>query len=374
MKRIQYRKFLGILLFSMILSFSLFFFFSKKETFSENENRYLEKFPEFSFSSFQDGSYRKNWETYLSDHFPFRNFFMNIKNRTDLALGKEKIGDIYYGSDGYLIQEYQSPKNTDRIIKVLNQFYADMNYANMSLMLVPTSITINSDKLPKYAPTYSQSDTIKTIYDQIKFDTVDVEETLRKGNQDYQMFYRLDHHWTSYGAYYAYLEFCKANDIVPLDITEFHIEEVSNDFKGTLYSKVIDDKLKPDKIHTFSTNHSNYEVNYVMSKKVTDSLYESSYLKKKDKYSYFLDNNHPLIVITNKDVHNGKELLVLKDSYANSMIPFLINHYEKIHVIDPRFYKLSIKEYMQENNRIKDVFILYNMNTIDNDLGILTIN
>jgi hypothetical protein len=98
------------------------------------------------------------------------------------------------------------------------------------------------------------------------------------------------------------------------------------------------------------------------------------YLKTKDKYSVFLDNNHPLIVVTNNEIDTDTELVVIKDSYANSIIPFLINHYKKIHIIDPRFYKLSIVDYVKENDNIKDMLILYNMNTVDEDNGIVTIN
>lgn len=374
MKQIQYRKLLGVLFSFIIFFFMISFFLTPKKSFSENENRYLEKMPKFEFETLINGEFVTNLQSYLNDHFPFRDFFMNLNTKVERFLGKEEMNHVYYGSDGYLLEKYDSPKNYDKIGKVLNQFYADKNYANMSLMLVPTSITINQEKLPNYAPTYDQVKEMHQLYEQIKFDTIDVTEALTKGNEEYQMFYRLDHHWTSYGAYYAYKEYCKMNDITPLDISEFEIKEVTNDFKGTLYSKVLDNSLKPDKIHIFLPKSQNYEVNYVMTNRITDTLYEESYLTKKDKYSYFLDNNQPLITITNKDLHNQKELLVIKDSYANSMIPFLVNHYEKVHVIDPRFYKLSIEEYMEQNINIKDVLILYNMNTLDTDLGIRTIH
>ncbi len=373
MKNIKYEKLFGIVFSLFILTFSVIFLFSRKIEFSENENRYLASFPHLSFFNLQSGKLTEGIENYLADHFPFRDFFMSVKTKTELTIGKEMIDDVYIGSDEYLIQNYQKPENGNKIVDVLNQFYGDMNYINMNLMLVPTSITINEEKLPSYAPTYSQVEEMNAIYSKIKFDTIDVTEALRNGNQEYQMFYRLDHHWTSYGAYYAYLEFCKSNNITPLAITEFDIQEVTDNFNGTLYSKTNLYTLTPDKIHIFIPKNHNYEVNYVFSNRITDTLYEEKYLDQKDKYSYFLDNNHPLITITNQDIHNGKELLIIKDSYANSMIPFLVNHYEKVHVIDPRFYKFSIEDYLRENTNIRDLLILYNMNTIDQDLGILTI-
>ena len=80
-----------------------------------------------------------------------------------------------------------------------------------------------------------------------------------------------------------------------------------------------------------------------------------------------------MIQITNQKIQNGKELLIIKDSYANSIVPFLLHHYEKIHIIDPRFYKLSIQDYLKEE-KVKEVLILYHMGTIDEDLGILSIH
>ena len=229
--------------------------------------------------------------------------------------------------------------------------------------------SIYSEKLPIYAITENQKEVIDHIYSSIHFDGVDVYSALMNKKEDYPLYYRLDHHWTSYGAYYAYLEYCRLNQIEPIPINEFDIKEVTDSFYGTLYSKTNDYSLKPDSIHRFDVKDSSYTVFYVQEKETSNSLYEDSYLEKKDKYSYFLNNNHPLIQITNNQLKNGKELVIIKDSYANSIVPFLINHYEKIHVIDPRFYKLSISSYIEEN-KIKDVLFLYNMNTIDTDLEI----
>ena len=211
---------------------------------------------------------------------------------------------------------------------------------------------------------------INNIYSKITFNTIDVYNTLKENNKKYQMFYHLDHHWTTYGAYFAYVEYARNNDIEPLDITDFDIELVTNKFYGTLYSKSNDYSRDSDSIYLFNRNN-NLEVNYVYNKKVTDTLYEKSYLDKKDKYGLFLDNNHPLIIVTNNDIISSKEIIVIKDSFANSLIPFLVNHFKKVHIIDPRYYNLSISAYLKENPNIKDGLILYNANTIDSDLGIL---
>ena len=105
---------------------------------------------------------------------------------------------------------------------------------------------------------------------------------------------------------------------------------------------------------------------------ITDTLYDDKYLNEKDKYSYYLSNNSSIIEI-DTNVDNNEQLLIIKDSYANSLIPFLVNHYKKLIIIDPRYYKSSIIDYINNNN-IKNVLFIYNMNTIDKDSGIYTID
>jgi len=366
------KKIIAVVLSVMILSLSLIFMFTDVKEYSENENRYLSKFPKFSFSSLVEGKYIADLESYFKDQFPLRDTFMGVKTSFDKLTLKTKINGVYLGKDNYLIEEFSEPVNSDRIVNVLNKFYENNNYINLNLMIVPTSTEINKDKLPSSVDNGSQLDMINDIYSKINFNTLDVYNTLKENNKKYQMYYYLDHHWTTYGAYFAYLEYAKNNDIEPLDITDFDIELVTDKFNGTLYSKSNDYSRKSDSIYLFNRNN-NLEVNYVFSEKITDTLYEKSYLDKKDKYSLFLDNNHPLIIVTNNDIITDKEIIVLKDSFANSLVPFLVNHFKKVHIIDPRYYSLSISAYLDENPKIKDGLILYNANGIDKDLGILGI-
>lgn len=369
----NYNKIIALILSLMILILSFTFIFSHNKDFSENENRYLQNKPKFTFNGLLKGEYIKKIEDYFADQFPFRDNFMNIKTKFDKFLGKKDINDVYICREDYLIEKYKEPVNSDKIIEALNNFYKRINYVNLNLMLVPTSISINYDKLPKNVDYKKQMSELNYIYKHINFNTIELYDALLKQNKYYQMFYRLDHHWTSYGAYYAYLEYSKANNIDYLKISDFDIKEVTNEFNGTLYSKSNDYLKKSDSIHLFIPNKHNYEVDYVYSKKVSDTLYELSYLEKKDKYSLFLNNNHPLIVITNKDISSDREIVVIKDSYANSFVPFLVNHFKKVHIIDLRFYQDTVSEYIKSNKNIKDALILYNMNVIDKDVGILTL-
>lgn len=352
----------------LTIFFSVFFFVNEKKDFSETENRYLTDFPKYSFESLESGRYIEKIEDYLTDHFPLRDFMMSLKTSTYKILGIKEINEVYIGKDGYLIEQFKEVKNLDKISNIINKFQDKIGF-KINVIFAPTSVSINEDKLPDFAINEDQIETINKFYEKMNTNNIDVYKELLKNTNKYQLYYKLDHHWTSYGAYVAYLEYCNSTGITP--ITEYEIKEVTNEFYGTLYSKTNDYSLKPDTIHTFNVKDSDYTVKYDNNKE-TNTLYEDSYLDKKDKYSYFLDNNHSLIQITNNKVKNNEEILIIKDSYANSFVPFIVNHYETVYVIDPRYYKTPISEFIEEKE-IDNVLLLYNMNTINDDLGIISV-
>lgn len=354
----------------VLLFMSMFILMPKKE-FSENENRYLEEFPTFSFSALSDGTYIGDIQTYITDHFPFRDFFVGLKTNFEKALGKKVINDVYLGLDEYKLTKYNKLKDTYTLIDKLNNFATNNEDKKISLMLVPTSITIYNEKLPNNAITDSELEVINEIYSQVKISTIDVYDALKKASNTTQVFYRTDHHWTTYGAYFAYLNYCEVNNMNPLTIDDFNIEKVSDEFYGTLYSKTNDYNVKPDDIYVFETE-TEYEVNYD-NITITDTFYTYDYLETKDKYSLFLDNNHALITITNLNAINDKEILILKDSFANAFIPFLAEHYHKVHVVDLRFNLNSMTTYIDENNNIDEILILYNINSLDETSSIYNI-
>ena len=123
-------------------------------------------------------------------------------------------------------------------------------------------------------------------------------------------------------------------------------------------------------ITIFENPANQLTVFYTDTDQTTDSLYNFDYLEKKDKYSMFLDNIHPLIEITNETADSQRELVLIKDSYANAMVPFLVNHFKKVYVFDTRYYKQGPSSFIKDHPQVTDVLLLYNMNTIDTDLGI----
>lgn len=368
-----------------ILSLSICLLVSPKKEFSENENRYLSKFPSFSAKALLDGDYTDSLGDWLADHFPQRDFFVGLKSGVEIAGGRKEINNVYIAQDDYLIEAYAKPQNTARITDTFVRFYEKIDTAHIDvhLMLVPTAVTIYNDKLPTYAPDRQmpshsnlrtslsdQTTTASAIYDASGIPAVDCTDWLFDGGSEGQLYYRTDHHWSTLGAYYGYLAYCDAKKMTPVSLDTLTKETVTEEFAGTLYSKVNDYSHPKDAITIYTNPADDLTVTYADTGEVTDSLYNLDYVNEKDKYSLFLNNIHPLVEIENSTAATQDELLLIKDSYANSMVPFLAHHYSKIYVLDTRYYRDGPSAFLAEHKGITDVLLLYNMNTLDNDTGI----
>lgn len=365
------RKLTVCVLCAGILSLSACLLIMPKKEFSENENRYLEKMPELSVKTVLGGEYTESLGDWLADHFPMRDFFMGLKTGAEMAGGRREINHIYIAKDDYLIEPYAEPQNTERIVDTLVRFYEKIkgNDVAVSLMLVPTAVTVYSNRLPAYAPSSDQMKTAREIYDATGIPAVDCSEKLLAASEE-QLYYRTDHHWTTAGAYCGYLAYCEEKGISPVPREALDPSTVTDEFAGTLYSKVNDYSHKKDEITIFTNPADELVVTYPDTEEVSDSLYNFDYLSQKDKYSMFLNNIHPLVEIENKKAASDAVLMLIKDSYANSMVPFLAHHYKKIYVFDTRYYKEGPSAFLAEHGEVTDVLLLYNMNTLDNDSGI----
>lgn len=370
---IKMKSITSILLAIGILALSgMFLCFPKKE-FSENENRYLKALPELTWEHIVDGSYMEDLNDYLCDHFPFRDFFMGCKSRAEILSGRQEINQVFIAEDGYLIDAYQVPEHTQDTITILKNFAGSVESAgaDLRLMLVPTSVYVYQDKLPEYAVTPDQMETAYAIYEGTGIDGIDVSGALLAHKEDGQsLYYHTDHHWTTYGAYIAYREYCREMgwEAVPLDAWD--AETVTGSFCGTTYSKVNDYSYQGDSITIYSHPEDRLTVTYEDTGEVTDSLYNLAYLEQKDMYSLFLNNLHPLVTVRNENALTDRELVLIKDSYANSLVPFLAHHYSTIYVLDTRYYMRGPSTFLEEHPSATDVLILYNMFTMDTDTGI----
>lgn len=338
----------------------------KDKVFSDSENRKLTQFPDFSITSLVKGDFRNDFEEYVADQFPLRNVFVGIKSYCEKIIGKKENNGVYVGKDNFFIQKMNEyDKNLlDKNISYVNNLAEKYN---VSIAIAPTSYTIMSDMLPYFVDKNMESRYIENFYLGLNenINKVDLINPLKLVNNEY-IFYKTDHHWTTLGAYYAYKEIVKEFDKVPYDKDKFNIETVSEEFLGTLYSKGNFFYSKEDSMVLFENKDElDIEVQYVFENKNSDSLYDYEWLNTKDKYNVFLGGNFPSVKITNNKVSDGK-LVIFKDSYANSVIPFLVNHFNEVLLIDLRHFNGDVREYLIENNA-EDILILYNANGLSSD-------
>lgn len=342
--------------------------------FSQNENRVLAKKPEFKWSALFDGSFTEDYETYITDQFIWRDSWIGIKTRAELALLKKDINGVYFCQDDYLIEkidkdeveEEQLEKNTSRLEQFITTTKGKLGDKHVFAMIVPTAFEILSEKLPPFATGFDQGIYLDRLSLEIGENFIDLRETLNTHDQEY-IFYRTDHHWTTHGAFYAYQQWANAMGIVPMSKKDFEIKVIADDFLGTIYSK-INLKVPSDTMELYDTDQK-YIIEYNMDGKRKDSLYEYSHLETKDKYSVYLNGNNPLVEI-NTENKNGKKLLIIKDSYGHCFAPFAVNHFETTYMVDLRYLSMPMSSFITKYG-ITDVLVLYNTNSFVKDTNLL---
>lgn len=347
--------------------------------FSEYENRILSAKPKFSLKKLFDGSYTKDYETYVTDQFVGRDNWIYVKTVTDVLLGKKEINGVYLAEEGMLIEKHETedinPETVEQrlvLLQRLTQWQEEKGTGTLRIMLVPTADNILTNKLPDYAPYYPQQEFLEQVKEAAGSYMIDVTNTLKEHREE-PIYYGTDHHWTTRGAYYGYLAWAAAMNMTP---TSYNVQTVATDFLGTLHSKT-HWTAAPDTIEAYipavlqetadsTASHSGMQVYYDFSEDAKDSLYEAKHLETKNKYGYFLDDNHPFIRIetgTQREEAKGRQLFVIKDSYANCFIPFLTEHYETIYVLDLRYYRAPLFSLLEEYGAKgdMDILVLYNV-------------
>lgn len=343
--------------------------------FSSKENRALEQKPKLTVSGIESGRWMNQYESYVSDQFAGRDFWVSLKSRIDLLAGKRKSNGVFKGKDNYLLEDISRPNETQLKMNLtaMKKFQKQYKDIPMYMMLVPNAANIEADKLPHYAVTEDQNMQFSKIKNSLgtSFNWVDVESTLKKHKSE-EIYYHTDHHWTTLGAYYGYQALAKAMKYDTSKAPAMKSYAVTNAFNGTLSATSGYETGYEEPMYIYAPEDlkkaPQVVVNNINEKKKTATLYDTSKLKEKDKYALFLGGNYPILDIrTTADTTD--RLLLIKDSYANSVIPFLTSYYREIIVIDPRYYYDDISNVM-EKNKITSVLFLYNGNTFVQDNSI----
>ena len=358
--------FLGVL--------SLLSIVTPQKAFSDSENRYFQKKPEFSVKSLLNGSYGEKYEQYLSDQFPGRNVWIGMKVTTERLALQEDVNGVYFGKDGYLIEKFdtedlegeQLNKNIGKLAAFMGAAEKSLGKDHVRVMLVPSASQIITERLPFLAAPYDQGRVIEMLCRSLKEaggsrETVLPAEEYLKRYREEALYYRTDHHWTARGAYLGYRLWAESVGLTPWTEEMFDIQTVNSEFHGTVYSK-LNVPWRYDTIEVWQPKEEkDYRVSFDGEPKEYDSLYFPGALEGKDKYAVYLDGNHAITKIENRSItgdQKEKKLLMIKDSYAHSFAVFAANHFGTVYMADLRYLNLNLKEWMEEQE-ITDVLVLY---------------
>ncbi|OUN83584.1 DHHW family protein [Gemmiger sp. An50] len=354
-----------VLFFLFIFCFMIADGLWPKRAESELERRPLAQFPDFSFSSLVKNEWTAKYGEYTKDQVIVRDSWLKAQSLCEsLLFQKEEIGGAMIGKNDALFtkmfaltptEEKLLQKNTTLVQQFIEKFPGQVTF-----LLAPSSSVINAEELPANTPMLDENARLDGIFSTVsEADSLDLRDSFTAAKDDVQLYYDTDHHWTSYGAYLAYQQFCQLRGLTPMEVTESNYTIVP-DFYGTTYSKALYWKSKPDSIAYLDLPNAmtvwNVSPTFELTENFTATMYDKSKLEQGDKYAMFLYGNNGYSTI---EGDGEGSILVVKDSYANSFIPYLTANYARIGVIDPRGFGLSVADFAQQEG-YDEVLLLFN--------------
>ena len=393
-------------------------FFFRPDT-SEVEKRKLAEFPKPTLSSFLNGEYFYDLSLWYSDTYPMRDGLIAADQKIEslygitpstMMVGSRKISDDIPDIDEAQadsgneqpqeVEQISAPDSRameSEIQKQIQQnlyvkdgaayslYYYDQTAAdiytsalskaagelegktNVYSILVPNnSGAMLSDRELEALGGADQEQAIDYYYNLSEgVKTVDTIKTLREHNDEY-LYFRTDHHWTQLAAYYVYQNFCEEKGIRPNELSDFQ-KMTFSPFLGTFYQELQNEDMaaNPDFVDAYipmATNDMTYwetdgsQVNWHVIQDVTG-------WNKNSLYSCFIGGDKPLVQINNPNLSDGSSCVVVKESYGNSFVPFLVDHYQTVYVIDFRYTKNNVMDFVQEHN-VQDLIIINNISII----------
>ena len=340
---------------------------------SVQENRMLATKPKFRLSSLISGDYDEKFEAYMDDQFVGRDMWRKLKVAVDRIGGSRLENGVYIGTNGQLLEQIEvaDENHLAANIKAIKSFSESQSKIPVRMMLVPDAANVLNHSLPALAKPEDQTQMFSMVRKDLgdSVERINVSTELNKHKTE-KIYYKTDHHWTTLGAFYAFQAAAPSLGIDG-DLSGKYVSyTVSDSFNGMLASKSgvnFGEKEQID-IYVPTEEDTDLIVDYVDEGKRSTSLYDSSKLKEKDQYTVFLGGNSSLLDIRTVST-STKRLLLVKDSFANSFIPFLTPYYREIVVVDPRYYSGTINDLM-DSYRISEVLFLYSGNTFFKDNNI----
>ncbi len=339
-----------------------------KSDYSSSERRYLAEAPEIDLKSTLDGELGEEVETYLSDHFPGRNFFVGVNAYWNLITGRNAASDVYFGKDGYLIRSPESC-GTEQLEKNLSCFdkFARASGLQSMLVMIPTAGDVLEDKLPNNHAPYRYQECLDIAKEKCgSMDVIELSEPLKEAAKSEQVYYKTDHHLTSTGCYEVYKELCRIKGHEALSKEAYTVNSYEG-FHGTTWTSSGYWLTPADSIETWDSGTKlNVTISETGKEDVrSESVFFTDNLESDDLYTLFLDGNHELVHIQNPYAKGGS-LLVVRDSYAHCLASFLAEDYQNIVLVDLRYYRGNTSELIQKYN-VTELAFVYGLDSLLTD-------
>ena len=292
---------------------------------------------------------------------------------------QDQIQKHLYVKDGAAYTIYGFDQSAaDIYTKALSNAAAELSgQTNVYSILVPLNSGVMLDeKTLESLGGSDQKQTISYYYNSYSGVTgVETIDTLREHNSEY-LYFRTDHHWTALGAYYVYRNFCQVKGWTPNELDSYETMQFTP-FLGTYYTKLnkpADMEANPDTVTAYIPHGTN-----TMTYQDKDGKeYEWNVIRDVSKrsagsgYSTFIAGDNPMSVIQNPNITDGSSCLVLKESYANCLVPFLVDHYQTIYIVDFRYANVNVVDFIKEK-QIKDFIAVNNIGIINSEKVATTI-
>ncbi|NYB73995.1 hypothetical protein HZF24_07550 [Sedimentibacter hydroxybenzoicus DSM 7310] len=261
------------------------------------------------------------------------------------------------GYEKFKFSKYNANVYIDSINKYAANLGSDVKIYNL---IAPTSSEFNMpDEYSDLSD--SQKDGIQYAYSNMnnKVITVDAYSNI-EANKDEYLYFKTDHHWTGLGAYRAYESFIKTKKEEPVPLEKYEKIDSENKYLGSIYNMTQNERLEnnlddiwyynpllPIKYSAINRDETSWSSNQIVF---------PSYFEHSRKYSVFMGGDAAFSHIE-VDSQTEKKILVIKDSYGNAFIPFLIPHYGDIFIADPRYFNYNIYDLIEEN-KIDEILII----------------
>ncbi len=363
---------IGVLLFAAaIAAVPLWWLLTPDRSFSDTERRNLDQAPAFPSASLSEWSFDDDVESYLADQMPLRDLFVGIHAYETLLTGRQITTDVYCDRDGYLVE---APVDADagEIEKRLQRIARLDETAGLPVRLLvpPSTGYVRRDSLPaELAALYRDDALLGQIGSFDGVELVPLLDNFCENGQDW--FYRTDHHWNADGAYAAYRAYLEYIDREPLPMESFY-HHVVNGYVGSTRSRSALWLTEGERLDILEPQ-CRVSVRFSDREGVFDSLVFRERLQEYDWYPVFIDGNHPVTVIDNLDAEpDSGVLLVVKDSFANSLVPLLVPSYARIVMVDPRYDRGSVSELCAAQG-VTELLFCYSLERIVSDPNLLLI-